>query len=171
MPYGNTLIFPPSTGQNLSRTSVVVVGGNTVDSVAGIDLNTHVTTKQSGLNFPAGIYDTAEWSISPTEVLLTNVSAEPVSAKFTVGGKFTGSSTANTALIQVQLNSTSGIGTGTTKSYSAGATAGATTISAGFTTIGAFTLQPGEAMWLECSKNVSGTLVLESCLILAELIY
>lgn len=171
MPYGcSSASFPETTGSNESQTSVVVLGANTVDSVAGTDLDTHVTTLQSGLTFPSSIYNTGKWTISPTEVKLTNNSSGPLSAKFTLGGKFIGDSTSNSAVVEMQLNSTGGLGTGTTKRYSAGITLG-TTISVGFTTVGAFTLAPGESVWLECSKNVTGTLILESCLILVELIY
>lgn len=170
MPYGCDSAFPESTGQNLSQTSVAVLGGNTVDSVASDDLSIYVTAKQNGMLFPNAIYNTGKWAISATEAMLTNTSGEALSAKFTVSGEFLGSSTSNAAVVQMRLRSTGGVGTGTTKRYSAGITLGAT-VAVGFTTVGAFTLQPGESVWLECSKNVTGTLILGSCLILAELIY
>ena len=54
---------------------------------------------------------------------------------------------------------------------SAGPTGGSSTVETGYSTIGAFTLADGESMWLEVSKNVSGTLVMANSLVVIKPIW
>lgn len=165
--------YPPeNTGQNLSRTNVIVLNGNATDSVAGTDLDSFVTAKHDGtFDFPSPLYDTGYISLDLTELKITNARDTPLSLAVSLNGRIVSSSTSNTAVVGVRLNSTGGILTGTDKVYPAGATSGGTTLDVGFTTIGAVTLQPGESLWLDVSKNVTGTLVVQSALTLLRPIY
>lgn len=164
--------FPPeSTGQNVSQTQVSTLQGNTVDTVAGTDINTFSECLQSGLGFPNIIYDTGNLSLDATRLRLTNNSGKSFSFKITIGGTMLADSTVNSAIFAVRLRSTGGLGTGTLRRYPAGLTAGGVTIDLGFNTVGAFTLADGESVWLEASKSVIGTLIISSCLILIEPIW
>lgn len=165
--------YPPEdTGQNLSGTGLIVFSGNVTDSVAGSDLLVPVIARHSNNGaFPAPIYDKGKLDIDPAEVKFTNVSGDPYSFQITVSGRLTSDSTSNNAVIGIRLNSTGGLGTGTDKTYPAGTTQGAATVSAGYTDIGAFTLQPSEECWVEISKNVAGTLVFNDALIIINPIF
>lgn len=165
--------YPPeSTGQNLSRTSVIVLNGNTTDSVAGNDINSFVVAKHDGtLAFPAELYNTGFVSIHASEIKVTNVKGEPISLALSLNGRIVSDITLNSALAGVRLNSDGGLLTGTDKVYPAGVTAGGSTLDVGFTTIGAATLQPGQSLWLDVSKNTAGTLIVQSVLLLIRPIF
>ena len=161
--------FPPaSTGNNLNETQIAVLGNNIVDSDHGIDISNFGEVLQSGLAFPAPIYNTGNLVLDLTRMRFTNNSGKPFSFKLTIGGQMTSSSGVNSAIIAIRLNSSSGLGTGTERKYPAGLTQGGLNIELGFNTIGAFTLQNGESAWLECAKSVLGTLIFSSCLVIIE---
>lgn len=166
-------LYPPqNTGQNASGTGVVVYTGNTTDSVASADLSAFVIAKQNSNGaFPNPIYDVGRLSLDSAEVKLTNISGTNYSFIINASGKLTSDSTANNAVIGIRINSTGGVGTGTSKTYSAGTTQGAATVRAGYTTIGAFTLAPTESVWIEVSKSVAGTLVFDESLLIIEPIW
>jgi hypothetical protein len=166
-------LYPPAlTGENKSKTVVLVYSGNVTDSVASADIDIFVTAKHnSNQLFPSPVYDTGVLSFDNTEAKMTNISASNYSFTVTFGGILSSNSTSNTALIRHRLNSTGGVGTGTLKTDSAGPTGGSSTVEAGYSTDGAFTLAPGESMWLEVSKNVSGTLVMEGSIVVVTPIF
>ena len=163
--------FPDNTDGNLSQTQIATASGNTVDSVAGININTFVEALQSGLSFPSSIYDTGNLDIDLTRLRLTNNSGKNFRFKITIGGTLISDSTLNSAIFAVRLNSTPNIGTGTLRRYPAGLTTGSATIDLGFNTVGAFSLADGESVWLECAKNTLGTLIIQSCLVIIEPIF
>jgi hypothetical protein len=162
--------FPPTlTGQNLAKGEIIIASSNITDSVAGTDIDTFVVAlHDDDVFFPNPIYDVGTLDIDLTEMKFTNVSGSPFSFTTSIGGKLTSNSTSNGALVGVRINSTTGAGTGTEKTYSAGPTGGPSTVRSGFTTIGAFTLQNGESIWLEVSKNVAGTLVVDNALFIIK---
>ena len=169
---GDVEAFPPAeTGQNVSQTQVATLQDNTVDSVASDDINAFTEVKQSGLGFASAIYNTGNLVLDATRMRLTNNSGKPFSFKVNIGGIIISDTSINSALFRIRLNSTSNVGTGTTRRYPSGLTVGGTSVELGVNTSGAFTLADGESMWLECSKSVLGTLILQSCLILVEPIW
>ncbi|AUG84930.1 hypothetical protein MAELSTROM_10 [Pseudoalteromonas phage Maelstrom] len=164
--------FPPeATGQNVSQTQVATLQGNTVDSGAGDDIDVFTEVQQSGLGFASSIYDTGNLALDAARMRLTNNSGKPFSFKVNIGGIIISDTSINSALFRIRLNSTSNVGTGTARRYPSGLTVGGTSVELGVNTSGAFTLANGESMWLECSKSVIGTLILQSCLILVEPIW
>ena len=164
--------FPPeSTDQNLSQTQVATVQNNTVDSLASDNIDTFVEVMQSGLAFASPLYDTGNLDLDATRMRLTNNSGVPFSFKIAVGGVIISDTVVNSALFRIRLNSSGNVGTGTVRRYPAGLTTGATSVDIGVNTTGAFTLADGESVWLECSKSVVGTLIMQSCLILIEPIW
>lgn len=164
--------FPPeSTGQNVTQTQVAALQSNTVDSVAGSNIDTFTEVLQSGLAFASALYDTGNLVLDATRMRLTNNSGKPFSFKIAVGGTILSDTVVNSALFRIRLNSTGNVGTGTTRRYPSGLTTGATSVDIGVSTLGAFTLADGESVWLECSKSVVGTLIMQSCLILIEPIW
>lgn len=171
MPWGrggvNILVdaYPPeSTGTNQSQTQVATVQGNTVDSVAGNDIDTFTEALQSGLSFPAPIYNTGKLIIDATRMRFTNNSGSAFSFEIEIGGELISSSGVNAAVFGLRLNSSGGVGTGTLRKLPSGLTTGQLSIDIGFGTKGAFTLQNGESVWLEVSKSVAGTLIIQSAL-------
>lgn len=169
---GDVEAFPPeSTGENVTQTQVATLQGNTVDSLASNDIDTFVEVLQSGLAFASALYDTGNLVLDATRMRLTNNSGKPFSFKITIGGVIISDTVVNSALFRIRLNSTSNVGTGTVRRYPAGLTTGATSVDLGVNTVGAFTLSDGESVWLECSKSVAGTLIMQSCLILIEPIW
>tara|TARA_R110002124_G_C8974544_1_gene515795 strand:+ start:39008 stop:39556 length:549 start_codon:yes stop_codon:yes gene_type:complete len=169
---GDVEAFPPAeTGQNVSQTQVATLQDNTVDSVASDDINAFTEVKQSGLSFASAIYNTGNLVLDATRMRLNNNSGKPFSFKVTIGGIIISDTSINSALFRIRLNSTSNVGTGTTRRYPSGLTVGGTSVELGVSTSGAFTLADGESMWLECSKSVLGTLIMQSCLILVEPIW
>ncbi len=165
--------YPPqATGDNLSGTVIAVYSGNATDSVASDDIDVFVTAKHGdNAVYPNPIYDTGALTLDAAEAKLTNDLNVPYSFVIEFNGEFTSNSTSNSALISHRLNSSGGIGTGTKKTDSAGPTGGTSTVATGFGTVGAFTLQAGESVWLEVSKNVSGTLVLADSLVIVRPIW
>lgn len=169
---GDVEAFPPeSTGQNLTQTQVATLQNNVVDSVASDDIDAFTDVLQSGLSFPSALYDTGNLDLDANRVRLINNSGKPFSFKITIGGVIISDTAINSALFRIRLNSTANVGTGTTRRYPAGITTGATSVDIGVNTTGAFTLADGESVWLECSKSVVGTLIMQSCLILIEPIW
>ena len=169
---GTAEAFPPAaTGENVTQTQVATLQGNAVDSVAGSDIDTFVEVLQSGLAFASALYDTGNLVLDATRMRLTNNSGKSFSFKITIGGVITSDTTVNSALFRIRLNSTGGVGTGTVRRYPSGLTIGAASVDLGVNTTGAFTLANGESVWLECSKSVVGTLIMQSCLILIEPIW
>jgi hypothetical protein len=166
-------VYPPvSTGTNTSKTQILAAENVTTDSVASNDLTVFVTAKQNGeLAFPNAIYDTGRLSIDSSEYKLTNISGENYSFTVSFCGHIGSDSTTNNALITVRINSTGGVGTGSQLQSAAGPTAGSSTVATGFLTLGAFTLQAGESVWLEVSKSVTGTLIVDETLVLIKPIY
>lgn len=178
MPYpgfgGSTIVdvFPPAeTGSNVTQNQVAVLQSNTQDSDPGIDLDVFGEVLQSGLAFPNAIYNTGNLDIDLTRLRLTNNSGKPFSFKISIGGQLESSSSVNSAIMTIRLNSSGGLGTGSLRKYPAGLTQGGLNISLGFQTSGAFTLADGESVWLECAKSVLGTLIFGSCLVLIEPIW
>lgn len=164
--------FPPeSTGQNVTQTQVATLQDNTTDSAPGSDIDTFAEVLQSGLSFASSIYDTGNLDLDATRMRLTNNSGKPFSFKISIGGIILSDTAVNSALFRIRLNSTTNVGTGTTRRYPSGLTTGATSVELGVNTNGAFTLADGESVWLECSKSVVGTLIMQSCLILIEPIW
>lgn len=161
--------FPPdATGQNVSQTQVATLQNNTVDSVAGTDIDTFVEVAQSGLSFPNQIYDTGNLDLSPSTMRLTNNSGRPFSFEVEMSGELISDSSVNAAIFGLRLNSSNGIGTGTLRKLPSGLTTGQLSIDIGFGTKGAFTLANGDSVWLEVSKSVVGTLIIQSALILIK---
>jgi len=172
MAYPGLGSFPPiSTGSNLTQNQVAVLDGNTTDSVAGIDINSFVEGLQSGLAFANAIYDTGNLILDATKMRLTNNSGKPFSFKINVSGVILSDSSISSAVLAVRLNSSGGVGAGTLRRYPAGLTTGLATIDLGFSTNGVFTIANGESVWLECAKNVLGTLIISNCLVLIEPIW
>lgn len=164
--------FPPdATGQNVSQTQVATVSNNVQDSAPGIDLAVFGEVLQSGLAFANAIYNTGNLDIDLTRLRFTNNSGKPFSFKISINGQLESSSSVNSAIMAVRINSSMGLGTGTLRKYPAGLTQGGLNISLGFQTSGVFTLADGESIWLECSKSVLGTLIMQSCLVLIEPIW
>ncbi len=169
---GDIEAFPPAaTGENVTQAQVATLQGSAVDSVAGSDIDTFVEVLQSGLAFASALYDTGNLDLDSTRMRLTNNSGKPFSFKITIGGVIISDTTVNSALFRIRLRSTGGVGTGTVRRYPSGLTVGATSVDLGVNTVGAFTLANGESVWLECSKSVIGTLIMQSCLILIEPIW
>lgn len=165
-------IYPPSlTGQNLSQTQAATIQNNTVDSVAGTDIDVFTEALQSGLSFPNSIYDTGNLNLDLTRIRLTNNSGKPFSFEIKIGGELISSSSISAAIFGIRLNSTGGLGTGTLRKLPSGLTTGQLSIDIGFSTSGAFTLADGESVWLEASKSVAGTLIIQSALVLIKPIW
>lgn len=157
--------FPESTGTNQSQTQVATFQGNTQDSDPGILISQFAEVLQSGLAFADAVYDTGNLVLDATRMRLTNNSGKPFSFSIIVQGEFISSSASNTAVIGLRLNSSGELGTGTSRKIPAGFTVGGASIDIGSGVFGAFTLQDGESVWLECSKNVVGTLIMQTCLV------
>lgn len=169
---GTGIAFPPAeTGSNVTQNQVAVLQSNTQDSDPGIDLAVFGEVLQSGLAFPNAIYNTGNLDIDLTRLRFTNNSGKPFSFKISIGGQLESSSSVNSAIMAIRLNSSGGLGTGSLRKYPAGLTQGGLNISLGFQTSGAFTLADGESVWLECAKSVLGTLIFGSCLVLVEPIW
>ena len=160
---------PVDTGSNYNQVEILLISGNTLDSVAGNDPTAFVTAKTNvALSRPSVIYNTGKWNVSPNTVAVTLNSANPRASKFVVSGKITSSSTANDGHVVVRLRDTNALLTGTTKAYSAGATSGASTVEVGFTMVGFTSLVNTEQLFLEVAKDFPGTLVVESLLMEIE---
>ena len=164
--YGGAVYPPASTGNNLAQASIYVVNGNTLDSVASANQAIFVTAKTSiQLASPVAVYDTERWAVSASEIKLISLSPETHDAKVIVSGKLVSDSVTNDGRVVIRLNSTDGVGTGTTKTYATGPTGGGTTVEAGFTVIGFFRSLENQTISLEVAKNFAGTLILESVLV------
>ena len=164
--YGGAKYPPASTGSNLAQASIYVINGNTLDSVASANQAVFVTVKTNiQLTPPVPVYDTARWAVSASELKLISLSPEPHDVKVVVSGKLTSNSGVNNGRVVIRLNSTDGVGTGTTKTYATGPTGGGTTVEAGFTVIGFFRSLENQTISLEVAKNFAGTLILESVLV------
>ena len=164
--YGGAIYPPKTTGKNVTGVSIYVLNGNTQDSVASSDPAVFVQAKTNiQLAPPVDVYATARWAVSANEIKLTSLSAKPYDAKVVVSGRLRSDSTTNTGRISLRLNSTAGVGTGTTKTYATGPTSGGVSVEAGFTIIGFFRSLENQTISLEVAKNFAGSLVLESVLI------
>lgn len=164
--------FPPeSTGANRSQTQVASLQDNTQDSDPGSAIDTFGEVVQSGLSFPNPIYDTGNLSIDSNRIGFTNNSGKPFSFEIEIGGELLSSSSVNSAVFAVRLNSTGGVGTGTLRRLPSGLTTGQLNVELGFSTKGAFTIADGESVWLECAKSVAGTLIVGSVLCLIKPIW
>lgn len=164
--YGGAIYPPKTTGNNVTGVSIYVLNGNTQDSVASDDPAVFVQAKTNiQLAPPIDVYATERWAVSANEVKLTSLSEEPHDARVVVSGRLRSDSITNTGRVALRLNSTDGVGTGTTKTYATGPTSGGVTIEAGFTVIGFFRSLENQTISLEVAKNFAGTLVLESVLV------
>lgn len=164
--YGGATYPPASTGNNLAQASIYVITGNTLDSAASADQAVFVTAKTNiQLASPVPEYTTERWAVSASELKLISLSPEPHDVKVIVSGKLKSNSVVNDGRVVIRLNSTDGVGTGTTKTYATGPTAGGTTVEAGFTVIGFFRSLENQTISLEVAKNFAGTLILESVLV------
>jgi hypothetical protein len=159
-------IFPPTeTGSNVIELELLVVSGNTQDSVAPVDIDTYVTAlTNSAMIYPNPIYNTGKWSPSTTEIKTVLTHTQPRSSKFVLSGTLTSDSATNTGFIGVRLSDSVGVLTGSDKRYSTGRTNGALTVNIGFSLIGYATLTNGQGLHLEISKDFAGSLVLEDLL-------
>lgn len=158
-------LYPPeSTGINQSQTQVATLQDNTQDSDPGAVIDTFGEVLQSGMSFPNPIYATGNLDIDLTRLRFTNNSGRPFSFEIEIGGELISSSGVNSAVFALRLNSTGNVGTGTLRRLPSGLTTGQLSIELGFSTKGAFTLADGESVWLECSKSVTGTLIVQSAL-------
>ena len=157
--------LPTETGQNVVGREIILVSGNTLDSVASSDIGVFVPVlTNSNAFYPAPVYNTGVWTLGAGDVSMDLAHAQPRSVKIVASGVFKSDSTANNGHIAMRLVDTSAVLTGTTKRYSAGTTAGASTIEVGFTIIGYTTVTTGQTVHLEVAKDFSGTVVLDSVL-------
>jgi len=158
--------FPPEdTGLNKIQLELLVVSGNTQDSVAPDDIDTYVTAlTNSALIYPNPVYNTGIWTPSTTEIKTVLTHAQPRSSKFVLSGTLTSDSTTKDGFIGVRLSDSTGVLTGSDKRYSTGKTSGAATVNVGFSLIGYTTLTNGQELRLEISKDFAGSLLLENAL-------
>ncbi|QZI89592.1 hypothetical protein SIPHO076v1_p0059 [Vibrio phage PS34B.1] len=160
---------PDDTGSNYNQVEILLISGNTLDSVATSDPTAFVVAKTNvALSRPSLVYNTGKWDIPLDEVSVSLNSVNPRASKFVVSGKITSDSTSNDGHVVVRLRDTTALLTGTTKAYSAGATSGASTVEVGFTMVGFTSLTNGQELFLEVAKDFPGTLVVESLLMEIE---
>ncbi len=174
MPYGS--VFgnqrPSETGSNFSEIEIILVAGNTLDSVTSDDPVDFVLAKTNVAPFyPSPIYNTGKWSLGSSAIEATLVSVMPRTSKIIVSGTISSDSTVNSGHVAVRLRDTDSVMTGTSKQYSAGATAGGNTVEIGFTVIGFTTITSGKVISMEVAKDFSGTLVVESILMEIEPVF
>jgi len=158
--------FPPEdTGLNKMQLELLVVSGNTQDSVAPVDIDTYVTAlTNSAMFYPNVIYNTGVWTPSSTEIKTVLSYPLPRSSKFVISGTLISDSATNSGFIGVRLVDSTGELTGSSKRYSTGRTNGALTVNVGFSLIGYSTLTDTQNVRLEISKDFAGSLVLEDAL-------
>ena len=162
--------YPPNqTGHNHNRLELLLVSGNTQDSVAGVDIDAYVTVKtNSAMTHPNPIYDTGVWGLSTTELLASLDLPVPRSSKIMISGTIVSDSAVNSGFISVRLSDSNSALTGSTKQYSTGKSVGGATVNVGFSVVGYTTLASGQEFKLEVAKDFAGTIVLDNALITIE---
>lgn len=158
--------FPPTeTGDNTTELELLVVSGNTQDSVASDDIDTYVTAlTNSAMIYPNPVYNTGIWTPSTTEIKTVLDHVQPRSSKIVLSGTLISDSATNTGFIGVRFADNGGVLTGSTKRYSTGRTNGQLTVNIGFSLIGYATVTDGQEIRLEISKDFTGSLVLENAI-------
>jgi hypothetical protein len=160
---------PNETGLNVSELEILLISGNTLDSVAPVDINSYVTVKTNAAMFyPNQIYNTGVWDISSIEAKVTLDYLQPRSSKVMFSGTFISSATTNSGFVSVRISDSTGQLTGTEKRYSTGKAVSATEINIGFSTVGYTTLNNTQDLFLEVSKDFAGNLILKDALISIE---
>ena len=166
MPFLNRLTsVPTETGGNVNQESIATFSNNITNTVTTNDLTSFATAAHNANEeFVGPAYDTGFISIDNGQVLITNTLPIKLSFVINFQGSLTSTSTVNNGRVGVRLNSTMGLGTGSSQFISAGITPGGTTILTSFNVGGAFGLEAGQSVWLEFSKSFIGTLVMNNCL-------
>lgn len=165
-------IYPTETGQNVEQRDLLVVKGNTEDSLAGTDLDTFTVAKNNaGHIHPSEIFTTGTWIVEDESLFTAKYvgSSIPRHCKIIFSGRVFSDSSTDSNRVGVRLNSSiGGVLTGTTKVYPVGRLAGQNETDVAFTLIGFGEFQLNEELSLEVSKDFTGTLIIDDVILEVE---
>lgn len=163
-------LIPDETSENRLRQEILRVQSNTLSTTTPATIDSWITAvTNDDLDLPVPEYDTSRLTPVSGQFKLNYNASAVRDVKVIIAGTITSDSTNNANRIGVRLSSGSeGVYTGSTKIYPAGTSLGGDTTVVGFTTIGFGRLQPTDSLELQVSKNFTGTLVVENCILSIE---
>lgn len=166
--YGKVSVANIITGSNAEQTDIFASNNNTADSVLD-NLGTFGTGLLSvPLAAVENIYNTGNWELdatTPTLVKLIYVGMDTLDIELNLSGNISSTASVNSNHVATRLVSTSGILTGSRKTFTAGKLTAGANVSIGFGMVCYNRFNTGDILVLEIAKDFLGDCIIEDIII------
>lgn len=166
--YGRHGLPSIATGNNIQQTDIFASNNNTQDSVLDNLGNYGTGNLSTPLSSVEDIYNTGNWELDtsiPTLIKLIYVGVKPLDVEISVAGNIISSASVNTNHLVTRLLSTSGIITGSLKTYKADKLTGGTSVAIGFDMSGFNRFNTGDSLVMEIAKDFIGDCIVQNIII------